>query len=56
VYVEHQFGDLIESPQMTAADAAGLQLVDLAVVEERDFVQWLAHASIIRVCDCMTTG
>ena len=43
VQVEHQLAHLGETPQRTAAHVAGVEFVDLAVVEEGHLVQRLGH-------------
>src|SRR3546814_6349413 len=48
VYVEHQLANLGEAPDRARRHAPRVQLVDLAVVVEDDFVKRFGHGWIVR--------
>src|SRR5690606_32690090 len=56
VDVEHQVGNLHEPPQPPALHARGVELVDLAVVEEGDLVERLGHGNAYRTRTGRTGG
>src|SRR5690606_39003269 len=45
--VEHQPGHFGKAPQRARGDPPGVQLVDLAGVEESDFVELVGHVAIV---------
>ena len=52
--LEYEVGDLGKAPQAARGHGAGVDLVDLALVEEGDFVEGLGHGAIVHASRTIT--